>query len=128
MKRRLTLLIENTGESTAACLPAMVQGNVMAVTGSHWLIASRTGILAGLVAATVLVAIQRLNRWIIAGTLAGVTAVVDYVSHPAQFGPFATEAVLTGLGAGTLSLLVATVSSKWRRRKRAGEAPSGSTS
>lgn len=118
MKRRLTLLIENMGESTTACLLAMVQGNVVALTASHWLIASRTGIVAGLVATAVLFAIQRLNKWIIAGTLAIVTAIVDYLSHPAQFGPFATEAIVTGLGAGVLSLLVAKLSSRWRARRQ----------
>lgn len=118
MKRRLALLIENVGESTTACLLAMVQGNVVALTASHWLIASRTGIVAGLVATAVLFAIQRLNKWIIAGTLAIVTAIVDYLSHPAQFGPFATEAIVTGLGAGVLSLLVAQLSSGWRARRR----------
>ncbi len=127
MKRRLTLMIENMGESTVACLLAMVQGNVLAVTASHWLIASRTGIIAGLVAAAVLFAIQRLNKWVIAGTLAIVTAVVDFFSHPAQFGPFATEAVVTGLAAGALSLLVAKLSSGWRarRRKNVEEATAG---
>lgn len=122
MKRRLTLLIENMGESTLACLLAMVQGNVLAVTASHWLIASRTGIVAGLAAGVVLLAIQRLNKWIIAGTLAAVTAVVDYFSHPAMFGPFATEAIVTGLAAGALSLLVARVGSGWLMRRQKGAA------
>jgi hypothetical protein len=127
MKRRLTLLIENVGESTTTCLLAMVQGNVVALTASHWLIASRTGIVAGLVATAVLFAIQRLNKWIIAGTLASVTAVVDYLSHPAQFGPFATEAIVTGLGAGLLSLLVAKVGRGrlTRRQENAERTPAG---
>ncbi len=123
MKRRLTLLIENMGESTTACLLAMVQGNVLALTASHWLIASQTGIVAGLVASAVLFAIQRLDKWIIAGTLAIVTAVVDFFSHPAQFGLFATEAIVTGLAAGALSLLVAKLSSGWRARQRKNVEP-----
>ena len=126
MKRRLKLLIENMGESTLACVLAMAQGNVLAFTASHWLIASRTGILAGLLAAAVLFAIQRLNKWVIAGTLAIVTAVVDYFSHPGGFGPFWLEAVVTGLVAGALSLLVAKVGSVWlARRQRAIERPAG---
>jgi hypothetical protein len=101
----------------------MVQGNVVAMTASHWMIASRTGIVAGLVATAVLFAVQRLNKWTIAGTLASVTAVVDYFSHPAQFGPFVTEAIVTGLGAGALSLLVAKVGRGWlsRRARNAAE-------
>ena len=83
MKRRLRLLVENWGESTVACLVAMVQGNVVALTASHWLIASRTGLVAGLTATAVLFSIQKLNKWVVAGILASVTAVVDYLSHPA---------------------------------------------
>ena len=110
MKRRLALLVENVTEAGLACLLAMVQGNVIALTASHWVIASRTGVVAGLVASAALLVIRRLSRWVIAGVLALVTAVVDYFSHPAQFGPFATEAVVTGLAAGGLSLLVAKIS------------------
>jgi hypothetical protein len=127
MKRRLMLLIENVGESTTACLLAMVQGNVVALTASHWLIASRTGIVAGLVATAVLFAIQKLNKWIIAGTLAIITSVVDFFSHPAQFGPFATEAIVTGFAAGLLSLLVAKVGRgrPARRQENAERTPAG---
>ena len=125
MKRRLALLVENVGESTTACLLAMVQGNALAITASHWLIASRTGIVAGLLASAVLFAIQRLNKWVIAGTLAGVTVLVDYFSHPAQFGPFATEAIVTGIAAGALSLLVARLGHRWlAHRKRSTETTS----
>ena len=119
MKRRLQLLAENWGESTVACLLAMVQGNVVALTTSHWLIASRTGLVAGLTATAVLFAIQKLNKWVVAGTLASVTAVVDYLSHPAQFGPFATEAILTGIAAGALSLVFANLTGRWSSRQRA---------
>ena len=123
-KSRLGLRAENFGESTTACLLAMVQGNVLTLTASHWLIASRTGLMAGLAATMVLVAIQRLNKWVVAGTLAAVTAVVDYFSHPATFGEFVTEAVLTGLAAGALSLLVASVYRRWKARSGGESRPS----
>ena len=118
MRRRLKLFVENLGESSIACLLAMVRGNVLALTASHWMIASRTGLVAGLTATALLFAIQKLNKWLIAATLASATAVVDYFSHPAQFGPFATEAVLTGLAAGTLSLIVANVGRRLSSRRR----------
>lgn len=115
MKKRLAPLVENVTESGTACLLTMVQGNIVALTVSHWLIASRTGVVAGVVATGALFAIASRNRWVIAGTLAVVTAVVDYFSHPAQFGVFATEAVITGLGAGALSILFSRIASGWRR-------------
>lgn len=118
MRHRLALLLENVSESGVACLLTMVQGNVVALTASHWVIASRTGLVAGVVASAALFAIQRLNKWVIAGTLAVVTAVVDYFVHPAQFGEFMTEAIVTGLGAGGLSLMVAFLGRRWLSRQR----------
>ena len=35
MRSRLKLFVENLGESSIACLLAMVQGNVLALTASH---------------------------------------------------------------------------------------------
>jgi hypothetical protein len=106
MKRKLAPFVENIGESTAACLVAMVQGNLFAVSLTHWAIATRTGIVAGVFAATALLLMRTTARWRIAITLALVTGVVDYFMHPGKLGPGVTEAVVTGLGAGVLSLLV----------------------
>ena len=47
MKKKLTPIFENVAESTTACLITMVQGNLLALTVSHWLIASQTGVVAG---------------------------------------------------------------------------------
>lgn len=116
MKRREKLLIKNVSEATVACLLTMVQGNVFLVSLSHFAYASQTGIVAGAIATIVLVTSHRLNRWAIAGVLAVFTAIVDYFSHPAQFGPVAVEAVITGLAAGILSLLIGWVIERYRNR------------
>ncbi|NNL29905.1 MAG: hypothetical protein HKO77_02730 [Gemmatimonadetes bacterium] len=114
-KNRAALFAENIGESSAACLVAMVQGNILAVTAAHWAIALQTGLLAG-TAATIVVGFMRSSgRLRIALVLAVVTGVVDYFVHPGMIGPGATEAILTGLGAGLLSLAAGAIFSRFRR-------------
>jgi hypothetical protein len=117
MKRKLTPFLENIGESTVACLVAMVQGNLFAVSLTHWTVATRTGMVAGAFAATAVLLMRTTVRWRIAITLALVTGVVDYFMHPGMLGPGVTEAVVTGVGAGALSLLVGALLSRVRRAR-----------
>lgn len=114
-KGRAALFVENIGESSAACLVAMVQGNVLAVTAAHWAIALQTGVLAGTAAAIVVGFMRSAGRLRIALVLAVVTGVVDYFVHPGMIGSGATEAILTGLGAGVLSFAVGSVIARVRR-------------
>lgn len=105
MKKQLGTFAENIAESGAACLITMAQGNVLAVGLSHWVIASQTGLLAGAASVAALSVTRTENRWVIAGVLGIVTAVVDYFMHPGLFGSAATEAIVTGLAAAALSLV-----------------------
>lgn len=116
MKTRLTILVENIAESSAACLITMVQGNLLALTLGHWLVASQTGALAGVVTAAAIVLTRTKRRWVISAGLGLVTAVVDYNVHVGQFGPAAMEAVVTGLGAAVLSYAAGTVARRFRRK------------
>lgn len=118
MKGRLAPLAENVGEATAACLIAMVQGNLFAVSLTHWGIALRTGVFAGAATALALFFMRTTVRWRIAIVLGVVTAIVDYLVHPGQIGPGVTEAVLTGVGAGALSLIVGSVIQRLRPGRR----------
>jgi hypothetical protein len=116
---RLRPLVENIGESTTACLVTMVQGNLFALSLGHWLIASRTGLVAGVVATAALLLARAESRWVVSAALGVVTAVVDYFVHPGQFGPIVMEAIVTGLAASLLSLLVGAVVRRWPRRSSA---------
>lgn len=110
-------VVENISEATAACLFTMVQGNLLALTLSHWWIATQTGVAAGLVASAAIF-LSRVERpWLISTMLGVATAAVDFVVHPGQFGPFLMEAVVTGFGAGALSLLVHRLVTMLRRRR-----------
>lgn len=113
---KIAPFVENIAESSTACLLTMVQGNVLALTLSHWLIASETGLVAGAVTSAALLAAGARRRWIVALALGAVTAVVDFAMHPGMFGPLFFEAAVTGLGAAALSWLVGAVVARFRRR------------
>ena len=117
MRKRLGTFAENIAESGAACLITMVQGNVLAMGVSHWVIASQTGLAAGAAAVAALSVANTENRWAVAGILGLATAVVDYFVHPGMFGAAATEAIVTGLAAAALSLVTHSLVSRFRRRK-----------
>ena len=102
-KSKITPFVEYMSESTAACLVTMVQGNLLALTLSHVIIASQTGIVAGGIAALGLLATKTRNRWVISITLGVITAIVDFYVHPGMFGSVATEAIVTGIVAAVIS-------------------------
>ena len=113
MKRRITPFVENIAEATGACLITMAQGNILALTLTHWVIASQTGVLAGVAASAALLLTRTDKRWVIAIVLGVVTAVVDWMVHPSMFGTAATEAIVTGIGAAALSYLAGTALRFW---------------
>ena len=106
MNRKVAPFVENFAESTTACLFMMVQGNVLVLTLGHWLIASQTGLIAGGLTAAALFFARTDKRWIIAIVLGAVTAIVDFFVHPGMMESAFLEALLTGVGAGILSLAV----------------------
>jgi hypothetical protein len=106
--RRLT-------EAGPACLLTMVQGNVAAITPEHWLVALKTGGLAGLGA--VLVSFipneeLRENKYLVAGIVGFCTAVADFIVHPTHFGGEHTEALVTGVAAGLLCIAFSGIGKK----------------
>ena len=118
--KRAGPVFENMTESATACLLTMVQGNVLALGVGHWIVASQTGVAAGILATVALYASGGRGRWVVAGVLALTTGIVDYLVHPGGFGPVAAEAVVTGLAAGGLSVLVGLLK---ERRKSVPESP-----
>jgi hypothetical protein len=109
MKQKISPVVENVAESTAACLITMGQGNILAAGLSHWLIASQTGVVAGVVTSAAMLAAQTDRRWVVSLTLGAVTAVVDFFMHPGGFGPEFLEAAITGIGATLLSWMVGSI-------------------
>ena len=109
MKKKRKSLVEGVSESTMACLVAMVQGNVLALTVSHLLIATQTGVVAGGFAFALSFLVRVNQIWVTPVLLGLCTGVVDYYIHPGSFGYVATEAIVTGFVAGLLSYLVALI-------------------
>lgn len=119
MNKKITPFVENIAESTTACLITMVQGNLLALGLSHWLIASQTGIAAGTITAAAILLSKTDKRWLVSLLLGVITAIVDYFVHPGMFGTVVTEAIVTGIGAAVLSYLVGTIVRSIRGSKTA---------
>jgi len=117
MNDKIKPLLENVSESTAACLITMVQGNILAMGLSHWLIASQTGVIAGLVTTGAIIATQTDKRWMVSLFLGTTTAIVDFFMHPGSFGPVFMEAVVTGIGAAFLSYVAGTLFRLYKNRQ-----------
>ena len=118
-RKRITPLIEYASESATACLVTMVQGNILALTVTHLVTASQTGIVAGVIASLAIVAARTRRRWIISAVLGIATGFVDYFMHPGMFGSGATEAVVTGSGAALLSYFFGTAVQLIREKRAA---------
>ncbi len=116
--KKVTTFVEYIAESSTACLVTMVQGNMLAITVSHLVIASQTGVIAGGLAATGLIIAKTDKRWLVSLVLGVATAIVDYFVHPGMFGPAAFEAIVTGVAAGLLSYLVGTAVRTYNSRVR----------
>ena len=116
MKQKLAPFIEYAAESTTACLVTMVQGNLLALTLGHLLVASQTGVIAGFIAAIALFMSRSSGRWIVSSVLGVATAIVDFIVHPGMFGPVFLEAAVTGFTAAILSYVVGTLVRIFRKK------------
>ena len=106
MNKKVKPIIEYTSESAMACVITMAQGNILAISLGHLMVAFETGIIAGAITA-VSVFVARTNiRWMISVLLGFTTALVDFFVHPGSFGGIATEAIVTGVGAALISYSV----------------------
>jgi len=125
VKHRFAPYLERTCEAGMACMLTMVQGNLLALTLTHWLVASQTGIVAGAIASTAVVATRLRRPWLISLTLGVVTIPVDALVHPGKFEMGGvSEAVVTGVGAFALSLVAsAAVRALGRRKARQAMPP-----
>lgn len=109
MKFKAAVFGRHICQSTTACLIAMTQGDLTTVTIGHWVKALQTGVGTGIIGVlftfSSLVKIQT-NRFGVATIAFLGTVISDYLSHPTHFGSEWTEALVTGLGAAGLCLLV----------------------
>ena len=125
MNIKIRPYVENMTEAGCACLITMVQGNLLALGITHWIIASQTGLVAGAIAGTTILAARLRKQWVISLILGVTTAVVDFYKHPGSFGTFAaSEAIITGTGAFLLSYLAGVLFALRKRVTRSQAAES----
>jgi peptidoglycan/LPS O-acetylase OafA/YrhL len=112
----------------------MTQGDLTTLTLAHWQIALATGFGVG--ALSVVLSFGKLSyiestRWGIALVALLGTTLADYFNHATHFGGPWTEALVTGVGAATLSLIVSfgkldSLIGKletWPKEKQTGDSP-----
>jgi hypothetical protein len=106
---RLALCGHKAAEIGTACLLLMVQGQLAEVTAAHFVIASKTGLLAifpALGITSTRYARLLLNRWTSSALLAVCGFSADLLIHASHYPGAYTEAALTAAGGFALSLLV----------------------
>ena len=112
MKEKLKLFWKRLTESTTSCLVTMVQGNALAITLGHWTTALKTGFVSSALYVFISIFMKQdlqENKYAVAGTIGFLTAVADMLIHPSHFGGASTEAIVTGVGAGLLCLVLTKV-------------------
>ena len=100
------------GESASSCALIMTQGNVAALSLPHWLVALQTGMIAAIATVADIIYGNKTwteNKYAMAGIIGFFTAVADMFVHPSGFGGPTTEAIVTGIGAGILCLVMSKV-------------------
>lgn len=109
------VFLKRLSESATSCMVMMTQGNLLAMTLGHWGKALQVGVIASI--ATIMIIIYgnkewKDNKFAMAGAIGFFTAVADMMSHHSGFGGPSTEAIVTGIGAGLLCLIMTNVWSK----------------
>ena len=107
--------LKRLSESATSCMVMMTQGNLLAMTLGHWGKALQVGVISSI--ATIMIIIYgnkewKDNKFAMAGAIGFFTAVADMMTHPTHFGGASTEAIVTGIGAGLLCLIMTNVWSK----------------
>ena len=98
-------LFQKLSAAWLSCLTMMVQGNLLAVSPSHILIAAKTAIGAMIVYGIASFWVKTMNPLSESALLATATSLVDLGIHPTHFGEWWTEAVATGIAAGLLNYI-----------------------
>ena len=103
---------EKFSEAWLSCMIMMAQGNFLAMTFPHTIVALKVATSSVLAYAAVQLAFKQDNKFVNILLMAFITALMDFNFVPTHFGPVWAEAVATGAGTAVLGLIV-----KFLRRK-----------
>ena len=84
----------------------MAQGNFLAMTFPHVIVALKVATSSVLAYAAIQLAFKRENKFLNILIMGLVTAVMDFNLVPTHFGPVWAEAVATGVGTAALGLVI----------------------
>ena len=112
MKREAFDCSEKFSSAWLSCMVMMAQGNFLAMTFPHTIVALKVATSSTLAYAAVQLSFKQDNAFVNILLMAFITALMDFNFVPTHFGPVWAEAVATGVGTAVLSLIV-----KFLRRK-----------
>ena len=90
----------------------MAQGNFLAMTFPHTIVALKVATSSVLAYAAVQLAFKQDNKFVNILLMAFITALMDFNFVPTHFGPVWAEAVATGAGTAALGLIVRVIRGK----------------
>ena len=114
LSQKIKIFLTPFCEATPACLLVMVQGNIWLATMGHLQKALETGFITG-VGVLILSSFTYSwfsNKFFVVGITGGMCFVADLLAHPSHFGGVSTEAMVTGVFTGLISLVVNFVGQK----------------
>ena len=104
---------EKFSEAWLSCMVMMAQGNFLAMTFPHVIVALKVATSSVLAYAAIQLAFKQENKFLNILLMGVVTAVMDFNFVPTHFGPVWAEAVATGVGTAVLGLIVRLLRHKW---------------
>ena len=103
---------EKFSEAWLSCMIMMAQGNFLAMTFPHTIVALKVATSSVLAYAAVQLAFKQENPFVNILLMAFITALMDFNFVPTHFGPVWAEAVATGAGTAVLGLIVKAIRRK----------------
>ena len=97
---------EKFSEAWLSCMIMMAQGNFLAMTFPHTIVALKVATSSVLAYVAVQLAFKQDNKFVNILLMACITALMDFNFVPTHFGPVWAEAVATGAGTAALGLIV----------------------
>ena len=104
LNSKVKILVERFGQSWSACMVAMVQGDLSVLTLKHAMVASKTGLIAG-IAMVIASLVPNQSKWFGLWLIGLFTMIADYMTHPTHFGNPMSESIVTGVGAVIIALI-----------------------
>ena len=112
MNREALDCSEKFSEAWLSCMIMMAQGNFLAMTFPHTIVALKVATSSVLAYAAVQLAFKQDNKFVNILLMAFITALMDFNFVPTHFGPVWAEAVATGAGTAVLGLIVRVIRGK----------------